>query len=59
MASQMRRFSHTAVIWSCDVLSPQVGAKESAEYSEELQQGKVEGDLSVPIVITDEENRAV
>jgi len=27
MASQMRRFSHAAVIWSFDVLSPQVDAK--------------------------------
>jgi hypothetical protein len=57
MASQMRRFSHASVIWSCDVLSPQVDTKKSAEYSAELQQGKVEGDLLVPILFTYTENR--
>lgn len=57
MASQMRRISHVAVIWSCDVLSPQVDTKKQVEYSAELQRGKVEGDLLVPIVFTDTENR--
>jgi hypothetical protein len=45
MATQMRRFNHAALIWSCDVLSLQVRAQKSAEYSAELQQGKVEDDF--------------
>jgi hypothetical protein len=53
MATQMRRFNHAALIWSCDVLSHQVCAQNSAEYSAELQQGKVEGVFLVPNVFTD------
>jgi len=61
MASQMRCFNQAAVICSCDVLSHQIGAIQSAEYSGEVNCNKVrlEDNLLVPVVFTDTESRKV